>query len=94
MGDSGHVEHAVIGYGIGCEAIGVGIANADVHEMAFYRLVVDGEASFVLHVCRKAKSMMIYKGKYAPKYCIRISGRNFGMVDGTKSVPLYAVFCI
>lgn len=42
----------------------------------------------------KAKSMMIYKGKYAPKYCIRISGRNFGMVDGTKSVPLYAVFCI
>lgn len=42
----------------------------------------------------KAKSMMIYKGKYAPKYCIRISGRNFGMVDGIKSVPLYAVFCI
>lgn len=42
----------------------------------------------------KAKSLMVYREKYAPAYCIRISGRNFGMVDGIKSVPLYAVFCI
>lgn len=42
----------------------------------------------------KAKSMMIYREKYKPAYCIRISARNFGMVDDIKSVPLYAVFCI
>lgn len=42
----------------------------------------------------KAKSMMVYREKYKPAYCIRISARNFGMVDGIKSVPLYAVFCI
>ena len=42
----------------------------------------------------KAKSMMIYREKYRPAYCIRISARNFGMVDDIKSVPLYAVFCI
>lgn len=42
----------------------------------------------------KAKSMMVYREKYKPAYCIRISARNLGMVDGIKSVPLYAVFCI
>lgn len=42
----------------------------------------------------KAKSLMIYREKYKPAYSIRISGRNFGMADGIKSVPLYAVFCI
>ena len=42
----------------------------------------------------KAKSMMVYMEKYAPVYAIRISARNFGMVNGIKSVPLYSVFCI
>lgn len=42
----------------------------------------------------KAKSMMVYMEKYAPAYAIRISARNFGMVQGIKSVPLYSVFCI
>lgn len=42
----------------------------------------------------KAKSLMVYQKKYHPLYCIRISARNFGMADGIKSVPLYAVFCI
>lgn len=37
---------------------------------------------------------MVYKGKYKPAYSIRISSRNFGFMDGIKSVPLYAVFCI
>ena len=32
--------------------------------------------------------------KYAPVYAIRISARNFGMVNGIKSVPLYSVFCV
>lgn len=42
----------------------------------------------------KAKSMMVYMEKYAPVYAIRISARNFGMVNGIKSVPLYSVFCV
>lgn len=42
----------------------------------------------------KAKSLMVYKGKYKPAYSIRISTRNFGFMDGIKSVPLYAAFCI
>nr|WP_300885810.1 AAA family ATPase [uncultured Schaedlerella sp.] len=42
----------------------------------------------------KAKSLMVYREKYDPAYCIRISGRNFGMKGGIRSVPLYAVFCI
>ena len=42
----------------------------------------------------KAKSLMVYKEKYAPAYAIRISTRNFGLVNGIKSVPLYSVFCI
>lgn len=42
----------------------------------------------------KAKSMMVYIGKYEPSYAIRISTRNFGLVKGIKSVPLYSVFCI
>ena len=42
----------------------------------------------------KAKSLMIYREKYKPEYAIRISGRNFGMADGIKAVPLYAVFCM
>ena len=41
----------------------------------------------------KAKSMMVYMEKYDPVYAIRISTRNFGMVKGIKSVPLYSVFC-
>ncbi len=42
----------------------------------------------------KAKSLMVYREKYSPAYCIRISSRNFGFIDGIKSVPLYAAFCI
>lgn len=42
----------------------------------------------------KAKSMMVYMEKYAPAYAIRISARNFGLVNGIKSVSLYSVFCI
>lgn len=42
----------------------------------------------------KSKSLTVYREKYAPPYCIRISGRNFGLADGIRSVPLYAAFCI
>lgn len=42
----------------------------------------------------KAKSLMVYREKYGPEYAVRISGRNFGMADGIRAVPLYAVFCL
>lgn len=42
----------------------------------------------------KAKSMLVYMEKYKPEYAIRISSRNFGFVNGIKSVPLYSAFCI
>lgn len=42
----------------------------------------------------KSKSLSAYQEKYSPTYGIRVSARNFGMVNGIKSVPLYAAFCI
>lgn len=42
----------------------------------------------------QSKSLNIYKEKYNPKYCIRISAKNFGFANGIKSIPLYATFCI
>lgn len=42
----------------------------------------------------KSKRLTVYREKYVPPYCIRISGRNFGLADGIRSVPLYAAFCI
>lgn len=41
-----------------------------------------------------SKSLNEYIKKYNPKYCIRISTKNFGFENNIKSVPLYAVFCI
>ena len=42
----------------------------------------------------KSRSLSVYQEKYSPVYSIRVSGRNFGMMNGIKAVPLYAVFCI
>lgn len=42
----------------------------------------------------RAKSLMVYREKYHPQYAIRISGKNFGMENEIRSVPLYAVFCM
>lgn len=42
----------------------------------------------------RSKSLGIYAGKYDPKYCIRVSQKNFGFENGIRSVPLHAVFCI
>lgn len=41
-----------------------------------------------------SKSLNEYIKKYNPIYSIRISTKNFGLENGIKSVPLYAVFCI
>ena len=42
----------------------------------------------------KAKSLGIYCERYKPETIYRISSKNFGIGNGIKSVPLYAVFCI
>ena len=42
----------------------------------------------------KSRSLYMFKTKYKPAYSIRISANNFGFENNTKSVPLYAVFCI
>ena len=42
----------------------------------------------------QAKSLNAYRKMYQSNYAIKLSGKNFGLEDGLKSVPLYAVFCI
>ena len=42
----------------------------------------------------QAKSLNAYRKSHRPDYAIKLSGKNFGMEEGQKSVPLYAVFCI
>ncbi len=42
----------------------------------------------------KSKSLKVYIEKYNPAYAIRVSGKNFGLFNGIKSVPLYAVHLI
>lgn len=42
----------------------------------------------------KAKSLKVYMDTYKPDYAIKLSTKNFGFMNGIKTVPLYAVFCI
>ena len=42
----------------------------------------------------RSRSLKEYIRQYHPKYSIRISKKNFGMSEGIKSVPLYAVHLI
>lgn len=42
----------------------------------------------------QSKSLKSYINKFNPDFAIRISSKNFGMVNKIKSVPLYATFCI
>ena len=46
------------------------------------------------NVSTKAKSLDVFRNKYNTKTAIRISAKNFGLENGIKSVPLYAVWCI
>lgn len=41
-----------------------------------------------------SKSLNVYMKRYSPKYCIRISTKNFGISNNIKSIPLYAAFLI
>ncbi len=41
-----------------------------------------------------SQSLNVYIKRFAPKYAIRISTKNFGFNNGIKSVPLYAAFLV
>ena len=43
---------------------------------------------------RRAKSMNQFRLTYHPNLAIRISQKNFGLEDGIRSIPVYAVFCM
>ena len=38
----------------------------------------------------KSKSLDVFRSKYKPEYGIRVSGRNFGLGNGIRAIPLYA----
>ena len=57
-----------------------------------YDKIIPVEVKANLHV--KSRSLSVYVQKYKPEYSIRVSAKNFGLENGIKSVPLYAVFCI
>lgn len=42
----------------------------------------------------RSRSLSVYNQKFEPSYAIRLSTKNFGLENGIKSVPLYAIFCI
>lgn len=42
----------------------------------------------------RSRSLAVYRVKYAPSRCIRLSTRNFGFGGGIESIPLYAAFCL
>lgn len=42
----------------------------------------------------RSRSLNLFIQEYSPTYSVRLSLKNFGEVDGLKSIPLYAAFCI
>jgi len=54
--------------------------------------VIPVEVKKGLHT--RAKSMNQFRQTYHPDLAIRISQKNFGMEDGIRSIPFYAVFCM
>jgi predicted AAA+ superfamily ATPase len=42
----------------------------------------------------RSQSLEVFRNRYGIGKAIRISSRNFGLMNGIKSVPLYAVWCI
>lgn len=42
----------------------------------------------------RAKSMNQFRQTYHPELAIRISQKNFGLEEGIRSIPFYAVFCM
>jgi predicted AAA+ superfamily ATPase len=42
----------------------------------------------------RSKSLAVYRAKHRPAQAVRLTTLEFGAVDGLKSVPLYAAFCL
>ena len=42
----------------------------------------------------RSKSLNLFRTTYKPPLAIRLSGAEFGLAEGLKSVPLYAAFCL
>jgi predicted AAA+ superfamily ATPase len=42
----------------------------------------------------RSKSLRVYRDRYHPTAAVRLSAAEFGIVDGLRSVPLYAAFCL
>ena len=42
----------------------------------------------------RSKSLNLFRDMYKPPVAIRLSGAEFGLEHGLKSVPLYAAFCL
>ena len=77
------------------------------HELYYWTSGNSAEVDFLLNLSNgiipvevkaaenvRSRSLQVYIDKYRPDYAIRVSARNFGFVQGIKSVPLYAVHCI
>lgn len=77
------------------------------YELYYWTLNSDAEIDFVTRIDGKilpievkssdnvkAKSLNVYMKRFSPDYGIRISAKNFGLENGIKSVPLYAVWCL
>lgn len=62
--------------------------------------VMEGEGSRAIPVEVKSsrnvrsRSLGVYREKYGPDLCLRLSTKNFGFENGIKRVPLYAAFCV
>ncbi|MGM9568904.1 MAG: ATP-binding protein [Phascolarctobacterium sp.] len=54
--------------------------------------IIPIECKANLHV--KSKSLLVFNKRYSIQQSIRLSGRNFGLENSIKSVPLYAAWCI
>jgi len=77
------------------------------HELYYWTSGNLAEIDFLLHLSEgiisvevkasenvRSRSLQVYVEKYRPSYAIRVSARNFGFIQGIKSVPLYVVHCI
>lgn len=81
--------------------------TANGHSLYYWRNDNRGELDFVLQMGEqviplevksgrhtRARSMDMFRKKYNCNLAMRISTGNFGLANGIKAVPLYAVFCI
>jgi predicted AAA+ superfamily ATPase len=81
--------------------------NANGHKLYYWESGNQAELDFVIQIenriipieaksweAVRSQSLESFQKKYKAPYAIRISAKNFGLENGIKSVPLYAVWCI